>query len=161
MKKYIFKSQISLFKILLFNFLFFCLLIVIYAFLEFKNLQEDIWILLFIEILIYYFFSLYSISTCYFYKNKMVIKYPTRIINRTISILYSDVFKTKHKRAPKGIMLFIIYFYYKKKMRTVRFDLFGRGKIDLLFSFLSSKEIKIELDIWGQKSVYNNKKRSL
>jgi len=154
MNNCIFKSKVNIFKFFIFLFLIIPFLIIIYYIMGFNDLNRDIWIICIINLLLNYIISLKFISVHYFYMDNLIIKYPTRITNRILSISYNDIAKTKYIRAPKGTMLFIIYYKYNNKSRTTSFNLIDREKMKLLFSFLNTHNIKIELNIWGQKSLY-------
>jgi hypothetical protein len=154
MKNYIFKSNLNISKVLLSIFLFFPALLLIYTVMGFNDFKKDIWIIIILDIILSYFISFNFISIHYFYEEQVLIWYPTRIVKKVISISYTEISKTKYIRAPKGTNLFIIYFIYKDKRKTSSFNLINRDKMKLLFSFLNSKNIIIELNNWGQISLY-------
>jgi hypothetical protein len=154
MENYIFKSNLNIFKVVVSIYLIFFLLFLIYALLGFNDFRKGIWIIFIIDIVLNFFLSFYFVSIHYFYEDQLLIKYPTRIVKRVISINYTEISKTKFIKAPRGTMLFIIFFNYRGKGKTSSFNLRSREKMKLLFSFLYSKNINIELNIWGQISLY-------
>ena len=134
------------------NFLLLSIYISLAFYLMFEFMSGQKILLIYLILFIEYVLSTYWFNLYYFFSDKLIIYYPTRIFNRKKSILYSQLCLVKYTNiGGKANVPTIILKYLSKKLSyfslpSNSFSCYSYNKRKEILKFLASKGIPIEIN---------------